>query len=80
MRFGINLSNSGPYATPERFRLLTARAEARGFDSVWVSDHVVMPTEWSSVYPYGPPGTFTLETSRNYFEPLITMAWVAGPT
>jgi probable F420-dependent oxidoreductase len=80
MRFGINLSNSGPYAAPERFEQLAARAEALGLDSVWVSDHVVMPTEWSSVYPYGPPGTFTLESSRNYFEPLITMAWIAGAT
>jgi probable F420-dependent oxidoreductase len=80
MRFGVHLAGSGPFATPDRIGQLAARAEALGFDSVWVSDHVVIPTDWTSEYPYGPPGTFTLESSRNYFEPLITLAWVAGAT
>jgi probable F420-dependent oxidoreductase len=80
MRYGVHLAASGPQATPERIGQLAARAEALGFDSVWVSDHVVIPTEWASEYPYGPPGTFTLASSRNYFEPLITLAWVAGAT
>jgi probable F420-dependent oxidoreductase len=80
MRFGVHLAASGPAATPERIGRLAARAEELGFDSLWVSDHVVIPTEWASEYPYGPPGTFTLESSRNYYEPLITLAWVAGAT
>jgi probable F420-dependent oxidoreductase len=80
MRFGVHLGNSGPFANPERIGRLAARAEALGFESVWVSDHVIMPTEWSSVYPYGPPGTFTLEGQRNYFEPIISLTWVAGAT
>jgi probable F420-dependent oxidoreductase len=80
MRFGVHLAGSGPFATPERIGQLAARAEALGFDSVWVSDHVIMPIEFSSVYPYGPPGTFTVESSRNYFEPIVSLAWVAGAT
>jgi probable F420-dependent oxidoreductase len=80
MRYGVHLAASGPQATPERVGQLAARAEALGFDSVWVSDHVVIPTDWASEYPYGPPGTFTLASSRNYYEPLITLAWVAGAT
>lgn len=80
MRFGIHLANSGPHAAPDRFARLAARAEELGFASVWVSDHIVIPTEFASVYPYGPPGTFSLATSGNYFEPLVTLAWVAGAT
>jgi probable F420-dependent oxidoreductase len=80
MRFGVHLANSGPFASPERIGRLAERAEALAFDSVWVSDHVVIPTEWSSVYPYGPPGTFTLDGQRNYFEPITSLTWVAGAT
>jgi alkanesulfonate monooxygenase SsuD/methylene tetrahydromethanopterin reductase-like flavin-dependent oxidoreductase (luciferase family) len=80
MRYGVHLAASGPQATPERVGRLAARAEALGFDSVWVSDPVIIPAEWASEYPYGPPGTFTLASSRNYYEPLITLAWVAGAT
>src|SRR6266571_4384450 len=38
------------------------------------------PTEFSSAYPYGPPGTSTPENRSNYYEPLITLSWVAGAT
>ena len=80
MRFGVDLCPTGPQASPERIRRLAERAEALGFDSVWVTDHVVIPTEVSSTYPYGPPGSFNPRTRGTYYEPLVTMAWVAGAT
>jgi len=79
VRYGIHLSASGPLATPERIAALAERAEALGFDSVWVSDHVAFPVGFQSVYPYGPPSAFTQQTAH-YYEPLVTLAWVAGRT
>ena len=33
------------------------KAEALGYDTVWFSDHIVIPTEVKSFYPYDPSGT-----------------------
>jgi alkanesulfonate monooxygenase SsuD/methylene tetrahydromethanopterin reductase-like flavin-dependent oxidoreductase (luciferase family) len=38
--FGIRLANSGPLASPGAVLALARRSEDRGFDSVWVHDHV----------------------------------------
>ncbi len=78
MHFGFHLANSGPSATATSIRMLAQRAEALGYDSVWVSDHVVVPMEFQSRYPY--PGQFTPQASGNYFEPVITLAVLAGAT
>lgn len=80
MRFGIDLGTIGPHASPDRIGRLAGRAEALGFDSVWVTDHLVVPTRIESVYPYGPPGSFNPETRGNYYEAIASMAWVAGAT
>ncbi len=80
MKIGVHLANGGIWATPETIVGLGERAEELGYDSVWVSDHVVIPTKIESTYPYGPPGTFTAETSQNYFEPFGVLAFIAGRT
>lgn len=80
MKIGVHVGNGGPWATPDTIAGVADRAESLGFDSVWVSDHVVVPTRIESTYPYGPPGTFTAETSQNYFEPFAVLAYVAGRT
>ena len=52
MKYGIALPNYGPLAGPENLLRLARRAEERGFDSVWVSDHVILPEHIESIYPY----------------------------
>jgi alkanesulfonate monooxygenase SsuD/methylene tetrahydromethanopterin reductase-like flavin-dependent oxidoreductase (luciferase family) len=46
-------------ATPD-LRQLAVHAEALGFDSFWLPDHVVMPVRYTSAYPYQatPDGEF----------------------
>ncbi|MCC6175283.1 MAG: LLM class F420-dependent oxidoreductase [Chloroflexi bacterium] len=80
MKIGVHLANGGVWATPETIVGLAERAEALGLDSVWVSDHVVVPSAIESPYPYGPPATFSPEASQNYFEPFGVLAYVAGRT
>ena len=43
MKYGIALPNFGKYADREKILELTRAAEELGYDSVWVSDHVVIP-------------------------------------
>jgi probable F420-dependent oxidoreductase len=80
MQFGINVQNMRPWTTGETIEMLGTRAEELGFDSVWVSDHVVIPERMESTYPYGGPGTFTPATVGNCFEAITTLAFLAGRT
>ena len=52
--FGCSLPSWGALASPGNLRALAQRAEDLGFDSVWVSDHVVVPRLIESSYPYAP--------------------------
>lgn len=42
MNFGVRIPNCRHLATPAIIRSTAVRAEALGYDSVWVSDHVVV--------------------------------------
>ena len=68
MRFGVWLPNCRHLATPEIIRRAAVRAEALGYDSVWVSDHVVVPR--ANVANFG----------ETIFDPLITLGVIAGAT
>ena len=82
LRLGIALPNYGSLAGAESLVRLARRAEARGVDSVWVSDHLVAPVEVGSFYPYDErpdpkPGMGVIE---EFYEPLTTLAFLAGAT
>jgi probable F420-dependent oxidoreductase len=68
MNFGVWIPNCRHLATPEIIRGAAVRAEALGYDSVWVSDHVVVPR--ANVVNFG----------ETIFDPLVTLAVVAGAT
>jgi probable F420-dependent oxidoreductase len=67
-------------ASPENMRTMAQAAERLGYDSVWVSDHVIAPEKPDSVYPYGGGGPFSAPGAGTYYEPLTTLAWIAGGT
>ena len=67
MKFGVAIPQAGPYASPQAQQLLATRVEDLGFDSIWVSDHVVVP-EGSTYIP------------ETMLEPLATLAWLAART
>src|SRR5437867_11571406 len=54
--------------------------EALGYDSLWASDHVVIPWSIASKYPYNETGDFPLPPSATFLEPLTALALVAGAT
>lgn len=43
MRFGVAVPQAGPFVAPEVQQRLATEIEALGYDSVWVSDHVIVP-------------------------------------
>jgi probable F420-dependent oxidoreductase len=80
LSFGYHLPIWGPAATRETLLTLARRVEALGFDSVWASDHVVIPFEIRSRYPYNATGDFPLPPTTNFLEPLTALSVVAGVT
>lgn len=67
MKFGYILPNYGDKVSPEELLEISSACEELGFDSVWATDHVVMPTELKE--PYG-----------QVLEPLTTLAYIASRT
>ena len=68
MQVGVWIPNCRHLATPENIRSAAVRAEELGYDSVWVSDHVVVPH--ANVVNFG----------ETIFDPLVTLAMIAGAT
>ena len=54
------------------------RAETVGFDSVWGGEHVVLPDEIGSRYPYTEDGKIPAEPDTPIPDPLIWLAFVAA--
>ena len=67
-------------ATPANLGRVAEKAEALGYDTVWFSDHIVIPTEVKSFYPYDPSGKMPFNPSEPYWEPLTVIGYVAART
>jgi probable F420-dependent oxidoreductase len=80
LTFGGHLPVFGPIATRGNVLAFARRMEALGYESLWASDHVVLPYSIKSKYPYNPTGQFPLPPQSNFLEPLTTLALVAGVT
>ena len=78
--FGCSLPSRGPMAGPEALRSLAQRAEDLAFDSVWVSDHIILPRQVESFYPYSPDGIATFRPDQPYFDAISTLNFLAGCT
>ena len=80
MHFGFALPGRGPLAIPEALVKLAEKADALRYSSLFVTDHVVIPTTYSSPYPYSTSGRFAGDWTNGYLEPLALMGVLAGLT
>jgi probable F420-dependent oxidoreductase len=81
MRVGVHLGNYSTGNNGDRVIEIGLMAERLGFDSVWVSDHVVVPSVMESVYPYSALGkSFTPDSAELFYEALVTLSVLAGMT
>jgi probable F420-dependent oxidoreductase len=67
MKLGIHLPHAGEQATPALIRRHAIRAEALGFDDVWVSEHIIVPRRQ---FPRSPL----------FYDPVVTLSYVAALT
>ena len=82
MDIGLVLPQTGPDATREHVSAFATTAEQSGYASLWVSDHVVFPREFTSRYPYAADGRLParFQSDIELLEPLTLLAFVAAIT
>lgn len=68
MKFGIILPHRHKYASSESIRLIAQEAESLGYDSLWVTDHVCVPSRVSHV------------RGKVFYEALMTLSYVGSIT
>jgi probable F420-dependent oxidoreductase len=80
MEFGCHLPVFGPAATRAGLLTFARDMEGLGYESLWASDHIVIPHTIRSRYPYSDTGRFPLAADATFLEPLTALAMVAGVT
>ena len=75
MDYGVTLTGVGSMADPEKLRRAARQADALGFHSLWLYEHVAFPTRYSESYGKIP---FTPEMS--FLEPISTLSYLAAET
>ena len=80
MKIGLFLGAFWPLSTPEFLVKAATGAEARGFHSVWVGEHVVLFDRYAKEYPYAESGEFPVSGEGGMAEPFTTLVWLAGQT
>jgi probable F420-dependent oxidoreductase len=76
VKLGLNLVRVRPDLMPG----LAAHAEALGYESVFVPDHVVLPVHFTSAYPGTKDGAFPYPERTPLYDPFLVLANIAAAT
>jgi probable F420-dependent oxidoreductase len=80
MQIGFNAPTSGPLIDPDSLTAIIVEGEALCFDYVTISDHIMVPRNLESKYPYTDTGEFPAGTQAAWLEQLATTAYIAALT
>jgi len=80
MQIGFNIPTSGPLIEPDSLARIVTTGEALGFDYLTVSDHIMVPRNFDSKYPYTDTGEFPAGVHAAWLEQLTVTAWIAAMT
>ena len=80
MKFGIMYANAGPFGIPDQLEDLARTAEEVGFESIWTVEHVVVPVDYKSKYPYSETGRMPGPENMPIADPIVPLAFVAAVT
>jgi len=76
VKFGLSMFGLSPRYYPE----IAAAAEANGFESVWIPEHLVLPATMPATYLYTETGYPPIDPSTPMFDPWVVLASVANAT
>jgi len=79
MKIGLIPINVGS-TSAEQVVGLAKKAEQVGLESVWTFEHVIVPVDYQSKYPYSADGKMGVTPETNFIDPLIALTLVAAHT
>lgn len=79
MKIGLVPINVG-VASLEQMVGLAQLAEGHGYESVWTFEHVIVPVDYDSKYPYNPEGKMGVPSDTNLIDPLVALSHLAAHT
>jgi len=81
MKIGITPINSARYIEDQVALVdFVQMVEELGYESVWTFEHVIVPNNYESVYPYNPSGKLGLKGAHSFVDPLFGLTFIAGAT
>ena len=80
MQYGVILPNVGPMARIDVLAQIAGEAEALGYRGIFLSDHIAIPVDLRSAYPYRSDGRFPLNSEDLILEPVTTLSYLAAVT
>ncbi len=80
MKLGLMFVNSGPFTNPALLGHLATTAERCGIESMWTVEHVVIPQDYKSPYPYSASGKIPGGEDVSIPDPLLPLAFAAAVT
>jgi len=78
--FGVGLPNFGDAVDRMGAREMAVAIESAGFDGVWLTDHVALPQQLTSKYPFSPDGSFFVQEGGAWYEPVALLGFLAAVT
>ncbi len=79
MRIGFALPQMGPIATPKTVTQVAQKAEALGYDSLWVLDRLLYPVKPQTPYVGTPDGSLP-DVYKRVLDPVETLTFAAAHT
>ena len=79
MKYGLIPVNLG-VSTMQQMVGMAQKAESLGYESVWTFEHVIVPLDYQSKYPYSASGKMGGSPDVNFIDPLIALSFIAAAT
>src|SRR3954447_1953357 len=80
MQIGFNVPTTGPLIEPDSLARIVTEGEALGFDYITISDHIMVPRNLQSKYPYTGSGELPAGASAAWLPELAATAYLAAMT
>jgi probable F420-dependent oxidoreductase len=76
MKFGTFITS----LRPDRITTNIRKAEEVGMESAWIGEHLILPVDYTSKYPYSPDGRFPAPPDIPFHDPMLALAFAAAVT
>ncbi len=80
MKFGLHGVGSGSTVKPEPLAQVAREAERLGYESIWIPEHLAVPVEMRTPYPYSDDGKFPGGAMVALHDPFLALAYAAACT